>query len=88
MSDAGYAEEKFWEAMNCLIGSGTLSARLIDAAKHLTMLEKHDLSLEVADEFRALYRRNGLFQRAFEIGAICTSLGCLYFVFSVFLLKP
>ena len=40
-----------------MIRLGTLSARLIDAAEYLTMLEKLDLSPEVANEFRALYSK-------------------------------
>jgi hypothetical protein len=56
----------------------------MDAAEHLTMLEKHDLSLEVADEFCSHYRRNGLFQKAFWNRRHLHEPGLPLFWFSLF----
>jgi hypothetical protein len=49
-----YPKQKFFEAVNCLIGSHGLQERLTYAAAHLVTLQKPDLPENMQDDFEAV----------------------------------
>jgi hypothetical protein len=53
-----YAQEKFWKAMDALIGDGSIQHRLAWAAMELTSLDGRDEELpeDVREEFKAVMR--------------------------------
>ena len=52
-----YAREKFWQAVDTLVGSGTIQERLARAGEYLSRLHHpdQDLSEELREEFKAVY---------------------------------
>ncbi|HEY6292255.1 MAG TPA: hypothetical protein VI455_11960 [Terriglobia bacterium] len=53
-----YAQEKFWKAMNTLVGDGSIQRRLAWAAVELSLLDGRDeeLAENIRDEFKAVLR--------------------------------
>jgi hypothetical protein len=51
-----YAKQKFFEAVNSLVGPPELKKRLTYAAGHLVMLSRGDLPADMRDDFEALKR--------------------------------
>lgn len=49
--DINRVKVKLWEAISCLVGSGTIRTRLHDVMLNIISIMEHEISEEIVDDF-------------------------------------